>query len=97
MLELAESIRTRLDRSGSYEFDIEQLTKQDESARLEMEKHSAQLSKTRKTASDTIINDIKELLIPLGIPNVQFNIDIQPAAGYDRTGHDDLRFMFSAN
>lgn len=97
LLELAESIRTRLDRSGSYEFDIEQLTKQVESARLEMEKHAAQLSKTRKTASDTIINDIKELLIPLGIPNVQFNIDIQPAAGYDRTGHDDLRFMFSAN
>ena len=97
LLELAESIRTRLDRTGSYEFDIEQLTKQVDSARIEMEKQAAQLTKTRKTASDTIIKDIKELLIPLGIPNVQFNIDIQPAAGYDRTGHDDLKFMFSAN
>lgn len=97
LLELAESIRTRLDRTGSYEFDIEQLTKQVDSARIEMEKQAAQLTKTRKTASDTIIKDIKELLIPLGIPNVQFNIDIQPAASYDRTGHDDLKFMFSAN
>lgn len=97
LLELAESIRTRLDRTGSYEFDIEQLTKQVESARLEMEKQAAQLSKTRKTASDAIIKDIKELLMPLGIPNVQFDIDIQPATGYDRTGHDDLKFMFSAN
>ena len=97
LLELAESIRTRLDRTGSYEFDIEQLTKQVDSARIEMEKQAAQLTKTRKTASDTIIKDIKELLIPLGIPNVQFNIDIQPTAGYDRTGHDDLKFMFSAN
>ena len=35
--------------------------------------------------------------MPLGIPNVQFNIEMQPASGYDRTGHDDLRFMFSAN
>ncbi len=97
LLELAESIRARLDRTGSYEFDIEQLTKQTESARIEMEKTAAQLTKTRKNASDTIIKDIKELLVPLGIPNVQFGIDIQPAAGFDRTGHDDLRFMFSAN
>ena len=97
LLELAESIRARLDRSGSYEFDIEQLTKQVETARLEMEKQASELSKTRKKASDIIIKDIKELLVPLGIPNVQFNIDIQPAAGYDRTGHDDLKFMFSAN
>ena len=97
LLELAESIRTRLDRSGSYEFDIEKLTKQVENARLEMEKKAAELTKSRQKASDTIIKDIKALLVPLGIPNVQFGIDIQPAAAYDRTGHDDLRFMFSAN
>lgn len=97
LLEYAESIRKRLDRTGSYEFDIEQLTKQVESARLEMEKQAANLSKTRKKASDIIIKEIKELLMPLGIPNVQFNIEMQPASGFDRTGHDDLRFMFSAN
>lgn len=97
LLELAESIRTRLDRTGSYEFDIEQLTKQTESARLEMEKKATQLTATRKKAADTIIKDIKELLVPLGIPNVQFSIQMQPSASYDRTGHDDLRFMFSAN
>ena len=97
LLELAESIRTRLDRSGSYEFDIEKLTKQVENARLEMEKKAAELTKSRQKASDTIIKDIKALLMPLGIPNVQFGIEIQPAAAYDRTGHDDLRFMFSAN
>ena len=97
LLGLAESIRTRLDRSGSYQFDIEQLTKQTESARLEMEKKAAALTGTRKKASEAIIRDIKELLVPLGIPNVQFSIDIRPSSGYDRTGNDDLRFMFSAN
>ncbi|MCQ2067576.1 MAG: DNA repair protein RecN [Bacteroidaceae bacterium] len=97
LLEFAEGIRKRLDRTGSYQFDIEQLTKQTESARLDMEKHAAELSKTRKKASEIIIKDIKDLLAPLGIPNVQFNIEIQPSQGFDRTGHDDLRFMFSAN
>lgn len=97
LIELAESIRTRLDRSGSYEFDIEKLTAQVEAARKEMEKRAAELTGSRKKASDTIIKDIKALLVPLGIPNVQFGIEIQPAAAYDRTGHDDLKFMFSAN
>ena len=97
LLELAGNIRTRLDRSGSYEFEIEQLTIQTESARVEMEKKASGLTQTRKKASDTIIRDIKELLAPLGIPNVKFNIEIQPSTVYDRNGHDDIRFMFSAN
>ncbi len=97
LLELAESIRTHLDRTGSYEFDIEQLTAQTETARQEMDKMADRLTETRKKASQAIIKDIKELLVPLGIPNVQFGIDIQPATGFDRTGHDDLKFMFSAN
>lgn len=97
LLELAESIRTRLDRSGSYELDIEKLTAQVETARKEMEKRASELTKSRQKASDTIIKDIKALLVPLGIPNIQFAVDIRPAAEFDRTGHDDLRFMFSAN
>ena len=120
LLEVADSIRARLERSDSYEYDIEQLTKQTGSARIEMEKQAAELSKTRKKAADIIIKDIKELLVPLGIPNVQlaadiiikdikellvplgipnvqFGIDIKSSASFDRTGHDDLKFMFSAN
>ena len=97
LLELAESIRTRLDRSGSYELDIEKLTAQVETAHGEMEKRASELTKSRQKASDTIIKEIKALLVPLGIPNVQFGVDIRPAAEFDRTGHDDLRFMFSAN
>jgi len=97
LLELAGNIRTRLDRSSSYEFEIEQLTIQAESARVEMEKKASGLTQTRKKASDTIIRDIKELLAPLGIPNVKFSIEIQPSTVYDRNGHDVIRFMFSAN
>ena len=97
LLEYADSIRARLDRSGSYQLDIDKLTAQVEQARKEMEKQAALLTKSRQEAAQVIIKDIKALLIPLGIPNVQFGIDIKPAAAYDRTGHDDLRFMFSAN
>ena len=97
LLEYADSIRARLDRSGSYQLDIDKLTAQVEHARKEMESLAQELSQSRRKAADTIITDIKALLVPLGIPNVQFGIDIKPADAYDRSGHDDLRFMFSAN
>ena len=97
LLELADNIRKRLNRTDSYQFDIEQLTKQVQSARLEMEKKAANLTESRRKAADIIVKQIKELLVPLGIPNVKFSVEMQPSAGFDRSGHDDLKFMFSAN
>ena len=97
LLEYAASIRSRLDRTDSFEDDIKRLEQQVNAAFKEMEKSAIRLTDTRKKASDTIIKQIKALLVPLGIPNVQFGIEITPSTGYDRSGHDDLRFMFSAN
>lgn len=97
LIELADTIRKRLDKTASYEDEIEVLTAQLAKARTEMEEAALQLTKSRKKASETIIKDIKELLVPLGIPAVQFDIDITNSDSYDRTGHDDLKFMFSAN
>lgn len=97
LLEYAASIRSRLDRTDSFEDDIKRLEQQVNAAFKEMEKSAIRLTDTRKKASDTIIKQIKALLVPLGIPNVQFGIEITPSTGYDRNGHDDLRFMFSAN
>lgn len=97
LLEYAASIRSRLDHTDSFEDDIKRLEQQVNAAFKEMEKSAILLTDTRKKASDTIIKQIKALLVPLGIPNVQFGIEITPSTGYDRNGHDDLRFMFSAN
>ena len=97
LLEYAASIRSRLDRTDSFEDDIKRLEQQVNAAFKEMEKSAIRLTDTRKKASDTIIKQIKALLVPLGIPNVQFGIELTPSTGYDRSGHDDLRFMFSAN
>ncbi|HPX98743.1 MAG TPA: DNA repair protein RecN [Bacteroidaceae bacterium] len=97
LIELADTIRKRLDKTASYEDEIEVLTAQLAKARTEMEEAALQLTKSRKKASETIIKDIKELLVPLGIPAVQFDIVITNSDSYDRTGHDDLKFMFSAN
>ena len=97
LLELAASIKARLERTGSFEEDIERLKKQVDSARTDMEKAAARLTDSRLNASRSIEKEIKDLLIPLGIPNVRFAVSITESDKFDRTGHDDLRFMFSAN
>lgn len=97
LLELAASIKARLERTGSFEEDIERLKKQVDSARSDMEKAAARLTDSRLNASRSIEKEIKDLLIPLGIPNVRFAVSITESDKFDRTGHDDLRFMFSAN
>ena len=97
LLELAASIRARLDRTGSFEDDIKRLEQQVDTVFKDMDKAALKLTESRKKASGSITKEIKSLLVPLGIPNVQFGIEIAPSAGYDRSGHDDLKFMFSAN
>ncbi|MBO4269059.1 MAG: DNA repair protein RecN, partial [Bacteroidaceae bacterium] len=81
----------------SFEEEVKALGSRTAHARAEMEKTADRLSESRRKASKTLVKDIEELLVPLGIPNIRFGVDITPSDGYDRTGHDNLRFMFSAN
>ena len=97
LIQLTAEIRSRLDRTDSFEEEVKALGSRTAHARAEMEKTADRLSESRRKASKTLVKDIEELLVPLGIPNIRFGVDITPSDGYDRTGHDNLRFMFSAN
>lgn len=97
LLEYAQEISARLKHADSYEDDIRELTNQVKLALTRMQKAASVLSESRRKAAQTIETDISKLLVPLGIPNVRFGISISEASDYDRTGHDSITFMFSAN
>lgn len=54
------------------------------------------LSKSRKNAAKKVEEEIHARLISLGMPNVQFKVDIQPSS-LSRDGIDSISFLFSAN
>lgn len=54
------------------------------------------LTKKRKKAATVVENELRERLVPLGIPNVRFSVDIQ-AKDFCETGADKVQFLFSAN
>jgi DNA repair protein RecN (Recombination protein N) len=92
-----EKYGKQLERVDSFDELIAELTKKISKAEKELKKAASELTASRKKAAVTIEQQISSMLVPLGIPNIQFKVDIQPKADYDETGFDDIRFMFSAN
>lgn len=97
LIAIMEKYGKQLERVDSFDELIAELTKKISKAEKELKKAASELTATRKKAAVTIEQQISSMLVPLGIPNIQFKIDIQPKEVYDETGADDIRFMFSAN
>ena len=59
-------------------------------------KQAALLTKGREKAAKAIQKEMKEKLVPMGIPNVQFDIQFEPKT-LAADGADKVQFLFSAN
>ena len=54
------------------------------------------LTKMRQKAGKEIEQQLRQRLVPLGMPNVRFEVNIQKG-GLGRNGQDQVAFLFSAN
>mgnify|MGYP003290633679 CR=1 FL=1 len=97
LLEYADSIQSRLKVALNSEDDILELEKQTAKALEEMKKSAGALSASRQKAAQTVKKQISGLLVPLGIPNVRFSVELGSGEHFERSGADSVRFMFSAN
>lgn len=64
--------------------------------KISSQKEANCLTKIRTKATKQIEKEMRERLIPLGMPNVRFAIDIQPVE-LRNSGQDQVSFLFSAN
>lgn len=92
-----EQYSKQLDMAGSFDYIIEEVEKRLKNVEKALKKSADNLTSTRKKSASVIEKDISKMLVPLGIPNIQFHIDIHLKEIYDETGQDDIRFLFSAN
>ena len=63
----------------------------------ELLQQASVLSEQRKVASTAMASQLVKMIIPLGMPNTRFRVDILPRKEPESDGMDDIRFMFSAN
>lgn len=59
-------------------------------------KLATQLSKARKAAASKVEQAMTDKLLPLGMPNVRFKVEIEDSA-LSATGIDSVQFLFNAN
>ena len=97
LITLRNKLQERLNSICGNSEQIETLKKRvKELHALLMEKAQA-LTSIRKKAAQAIEQELTGRLLPLGIPNVQFVVDITPTQEATPNGMDKIEFLFSAN
>ena len=82
---------------NSFDEQIADLQRQLDASYRELLQQAAVLSGQRKIASEALAKQLVQMVMPLGMPNVRFHVDITPREEPDSDGMDEVCFLFSAN
>ena len=97
LMAIEQSYQGRLNAITSSEDQIAELTAQKDKDLEKVLEIARELTAVRTEAARKIEQQMKSYLIPLGIPNVQFVVELTPRKEPDSNGADYVNFLFSAN
>ncbi len=97
LLELAGKLNEKLDAITSSDDNIQELTKKKDLLYQQVLSQAEVLTRMRTEASKEIEAQMQAYLIPLGMPNVRFAVELSPRKEPDASGMDNVSFLFSAN
>ena len=75
---------------------LAELTAQCQQLTLKSKQQANELTKLRQQAATQIEAQLRQRLVPLGMPNVRFEVNIQQGE-LNKNGQDSVSFLFSAN
>ncbi len=97
LIDVFNGLQEKLDLIDNSEEHIAELEKKRNEMLKKVQQQADKLSSLRTKAAKEVEKQMIELLKPLGIPNVQFVIDLQKSAKPEPSGIDKVNFLFSAN
>ena len=97
LISIAKELRTQLDAITSSDDRIQELTRQKEDLYNKVKSSARLLTDMRTIAAQEIEKQMQAYLVPLGMPNVRFAVELNPRKEPDATGMDYVNFLFSAN
>ena len=97
LISIAKELRTQLDAITSSDDRILELTRQKEDLYNKVKASARLLTDMRTIAAQEIEKQMQAYLVPLGMPNVRFAVELTPRKEPDATGMDYVNFLFSAN
>lgn len=97
LIEIAENYRQQLDMITSSDERISELESRKEKLYDSVVRKAEILTALRTESATKIQSQMENLLIPLGMPNVKFAVEICRKNEPDINGLDTVNFLFSAN
>lgn len=97
LLDLADKYGRMLQSISNSDAEIESLRKEKESCLQQVLSEAKKLSAQRKAAIVMIEKQMLDYLVPLGMPNVRFAVQIEQYHEPTYNGIDHVNFLFSAN
>ena len=90
-----DELRKQLTEGGG-SADLERLRQQEQRCRSALDRANARLRAARLKASESLQTSLLDLLPPMGLANVRFEVELMPIESTEH-GSDAVRFLFSAN
>ena len=97
LLTIADDYRAQLNDITSSDDRIQELTRLKEATFKQVLEQASVLTKLRTQAAKEIEQQMQAYLVPLGMPNVRFAVEMQGKKEPDAHGMDKVTFLFSAN
>ena len=97
LIALRDQLQEQLNRLDNSSEEIEAMRQQEKAAREKAGKKAAELTALRKKAAQKVEKEMKSRLVPLGIPNVRFAVEVTDTKQLAEKGSDKVAFLFSAN
>lgn len=97
LIGLTEEYAEKLSAITSYDEQIAELTKRRDEQYQQVKKQAAVLTASRTVAAREVETQMASRLIPLGMPNVRFQVEMGLKKEPGSHGEDTVSFLFSAN
>ena len=97
LIALHDDIHKKINQIEHSDEELDNLRQQAVKALESAKKKAQALSASRQKAAKKIEKEMSERLVPLGIPNVRFAVNIESLEQLSTKGADKVSFLFSAN
>jgi len=97
LIQIRNSFEQQLQRIESFEDDLKTLEIRLNQMFEQVQINALQLTESRKKACEPIELYLIDQLVKLGMPNIQFKVELISEADFNENGKDEVQFLFSAN
>lgn len=97
LIQVRDEAAQKIDSVENLSHSINQLTEQIQQSKNQLDHSAETLHKKRLKAIELFQSKVTPLLSELGMPNAQFNIQLESLQTYTPNGKNQIAFLFSAN